>query len=109
MAAGVLLTIGHADPAPPGGPGDRAVRRRGAVPGGDAWFRAALGIGSPWARLATAVFALAATALGATVAVEAQLAVLLAALVLMLAGERYAAWRGPLVGLRQRRAGGWEA
>ena len=48
-------------------------------------------------------------AFGATVAVEAQLAVLLAALVLMLAGERYAAWRWPAGWRRQRRARGWEA
>ncbi len=109
MAAGVLLTIGHATQPHPVG---QAIALSGGVAlflAGDAWFRAALGIGSPWARLATAVFALAATTLGATVAVEAQLAVLLAALVLMLAGERYAAWRWPAGWLRQRRAGGWEA
>ena len=109
MAAGVLLTIGHATQPHPVG---QAIALSGGVAlflAGDAWFRATLGIGSPWARLATAVFALAATALGATVAVEAQLAVLLAALVLMLAGERYAAWRWPAGWLRQRRARGWEA
>ena len=52
-------------------------------------FRRALRIGPGWPRLATAVFALATTALGATVAIEAQLAVLLAALVAMLAAERH--------------------
>jgi low temperature requirement protein LtrA len=109
MAAGVLLTIGHAAQPHPVG---QAIALSGGVAlflAGDAWFRATLGIGSPWIRLATAVFVLAAAALGATVAVEAQLAVLLAALVLMLAGERYAAWRWPAGWLRQRRAGGWEA
>ena len=109
MATGVLLTIGHAAQPHPVG---QAIALSGGVAlflAGDAWFRSALGIGSPWARLATAVFALAATALGAAVAVEAQLAVLLAALVLMLAGERYAAWRWPAGWLRQRRARGWEA
>jgi hypothetical protein len=57
------------------------------------------------------VFALAATALGVSVAVEAQLAVLLGALVAMLAAERYAAptgGLGPLGHSRlRRRAGGW--
>ena len=76
---------------------------------GDAWFRYTLRIGTPWLRLATAVFALAVTALGATVAVEAQLAVLLCALVAMLAGERYVTWRWPVGWLRRGRAGGWEA
>jgi len=111
-AAGLLLTIGHAaQPYPVG----QAIALSGGVAlflAGDAWFRAALRIGSPWPRLATAVFALAATALGVSVAVEAQLAVLLGALVTMLAAERYAAARGGLgrLGrsrLRGRRAGGW--
>jgi low temperature requirement protein LtrA len=109
MAAGVLLTIGHAAQPHPVG---QALALSGGVAlflAGDAWFRATLRIGTPWLRLATAAFALAATALGAAVAVEAQLAVLLAALVLMLAGERYLAWRWPASWLRQRRAGGWEA
>jgi len=109
MAAGVLLTIGHAGQPHPVGQALALSAGVALFLAGDAWFRVALGIGSPWARLATAVFALAAAALGATVAVEAQLAVLLAALVLMLASERYAAWRWPAGWLRQRRAGGWEA
>jgi low temperature requirement protein LtrA len=54
---------------------------------------AARRIGSAWPRYVTAVFALATTALGATVAIEAQLAVLLAGLVAMLAAERYRATR----------------
>jgi low temperature requirement protein LtrA len=112
MAAGVMLTIGHAaQPYPLG----QAITLSGGVAlflAGDAWFRATLRIGSPWPRLATAVFALAATALGVSVAVEAQLAVLLGALVAMLAAERYAAPTGGLgpLGhsrLRRRRAGGW--
>ena len=68
---------------------------------GHAMFRRALGfdargIGPVWPRFGTAVFALATTALGAAVAIEAQLAVLLAGLVAMLAVERRreAGWRG---------------
>jgi low temperature requirement protein LtrA len=109
MAAGVLLTIGHAARPHPVG---QAFALSGGVAlflAGDAWFRYALRIGTPWLRLATAVFALAVTALGAAVAVEAQLAVLLCALVAMLAGERYVTWRWPAGWLRRGRAGGWEA
>jgi low temperature requirement protein LtrA len=113
MAAGVLLTIGRATQPHPVG---QAFALSGGVAlflAGDAWFRATLRIGTPWPRLATAAFALAAAALGATVAVEAQLAVLLAALVAMLAGERYLAGRGRqgrtgLSRLRRGRTGGWE-
>ncbi len=107
MAAGVLLTIGHA--AQPH-PVRQAIVLSGGVAlflAGDAWFRASLRIGTPWPRLATAVFALAATALGATVAVEAQLAVLLGALVAMLAAERYAGASPSR--LRRVRKRGWEA
>jgi low temperature requirement protein LtrA len=107
MAAGVMLTIGSAaEPHPVG----QAIALSGGVAlflAGDAWFRAALRIGTPWPRLATAAFALAATALGATVAVEAQLAVLLGALVAMLAAERYAGASPSR--LRRVRKGGWEA
>jgi low temperature requirement protein LtrA len=113
MAAGVLLTIGHAAQPHPVG---QALALSGGVAlflAGDAWFRATLRIGTPWPRLATAAFALAAAALGATVAVEAQLAVLLAALVTMLAGERYLAGQGRLgrpglPRLRRGHTGGWE-
>ena len=107
MAAGVLLTIGHAAQPHPVG---QAIALSGGVAlflAGDAWFRVALRIGSPWARLVTAVFALAATALGATFAVEAQLAVLLGALVAMLAAERYAGANPSR--LRRVRKRGWEA
>ena len=109
MATGVLLTIGHAAQPHPVG---QAFALSGGVAlflAGDAWFRHTLRIGTPWLRLATAVFALAVTALGATVAIEAQLAVLLCALVAMLAGERYVAWRYPAGWRRRGRAGGWEA
>jgi low temperature requirement protein LtrA len=106
MAAGVMLTIGSAaEPHPV----RQAIALSGGVAlflAGDAWFRAALRIGTPWPRLATAAFALAATALGATVAVEAQLAVLLGALVAMLAAERYAGASPSR--LRRVRKGGWE-
>ena len=55
-----------------------------------ATFCRALRIGPGWLHLGTAVFAVATTALGATVAIEAQLAVLLAGLVAMLAAEQAA-------------------
>jgi low temperature requirement protein LtrA len=89
LAAGVRLTIGNA--AQPH-PTDQALALGGGTAlflAGNAMFRRALRIGPGWPRFATAVFALATTALGATVAIEAQLAVLLAALVAMLAAERH--------------------
>jgi low temperature requirement protein LtrA len=104
LAAGVRLTIGEAAQPHPAG---QAIALSGGVAlflAGDAWFRQVLRIGTPWPRLATAVFALAAAVLGVAVAVEAQLAVLLAALVAMLAWERRAAAGR----LRPRRGGGWE-
>jgi low temperature requirement protein LtrA len=111
MAAGVKLTIGH--PTEPHPVGEALALSAGVALflAGDAWFRAALRIGTPWPRLVTAVFALAATALGVAVAMEAQLAVLVGALVVMLAAERYAAVRGGpgLSRLRRGRAGGWNA
>ena len=55
---------------------------------GHAAFRRALQLGPVWPRLVTALFALATAALGATVAIEAQLIVLLAGLAAMLAAER---------------------
>jgi low temperature requirement protein LtrA len=110
MAAGVLLTIGHAAQPHPVG---QAIALSGGVAlflAGDAWFRAILRIGTPWPRLAAAALALAAAALGATVSVEAQLAVLLGALVAMLAGERHlAAWRLPVGRLWAGHGGGWKA
>jgi low temperature requirement protein LtrA len=88
MAAGVKLTLGHPGQPEPVG---QALALSGGVAlflAGDAWFRATLRLGTSWPRLATAVIALAAAALGATVAIDAQLAVLLAALVAMLALDR---------------------
>jgi hypothetical protein len=107
------LTIGNAAQPHPAG---QALALGGGTAlflAGNAMFRQALGlsalglsarglaarasaarrIGSAWPRYVTAVFALATTALGATVAIEAQLAVLLAGLVAMLAAERYRATR----------------
>jgi low temperature requirement protein LtrA len=105
LAAGVRLTIGEAAQPHPAG---QAIALSGGVAlflAGDAWFRRVLRIGTPWPRLVTAVFALAAAALGVAVAVEAQLAVLLAALVAMLAWER----RTAAGRLQPRRGRGWEA
>jgi len=113
LAAGLKLTIGNA--AQPHSAGQALALGGGTALflAGNAMFRQALGlsalgpsarglaarasaarrIGSAWPRYVTAVFALATTALGATVAIEAQLAVLLAGLVAMLAAERYRATR----------------
>ncbi|HEY6275869.1 MAG TPA: low temperature requirement protein A [Streptosporangiaceae bacterium] len=94
MAAGVKLTLGH--PGQPEPVGQALVLSGGVALflAGDAWFRSTLRLGPPWPRLATAGVALAAAALGATVTIDAQLAVLLAVLVAMLALER----RIPAVG-----------
>jgi low temperature requirement protein LtrA len=89
LAAGVKLTIGQA--AQPH-PARQALALGGGAAlflAGDAFFRRALRIGRAWPRAVTAVFALASTALGATVAIEAQLAVLLAGLATLLAAERH--------------------
>ncbi len=89
MAAGVKLTLGHPGQPEPVG---QALALSGGVAlflAGDAWFRSALRIGTGWPRLVTAGIALAAAALGATVAIGAQLAVLLVALVTMLVVERH--------------------
>ena len=88
LAAGVRLTIGQA--AQPTVPG-RAVALGAGVAlflAGHAAFRWVLRTGPAWPRLVTAGFALATAALGALVAVEAQLVVLLAGLVGLLAAER---------------------
>lgn len=88
LAAGMKLTIGAA--AAP-----HAVSQALALGGGmtlflagDAMFRRALRIGPAWPRFAAAVFALATTALGTTVAIDAQLAAMAAGLVAMLAAEQ---------------------
>ena len=88
LAAGVKLTIGHA--AQPH-PAAQALAIGGGVAlflAGQAAFRRALQLGPVRPRLVTALFALATAALGATVAIEAQLIVLLAGLAAMLAVER---------------------
>jgi len=88
LAAGVRLTIGHA--ARPH-PAAQALAIGGGVAlflAGQAAFRRALQLGPVWPRLVTALFALATAALGATVAIEAQLIVLLAGLAAMLTAER---------------------
>ncbi len=90
LATGVRLTIGNAAQPHPAG---QALALGGGTAlflAGNAMFRRALRIGPGWLRLGTAVFAVATTALGATVAIEAQLAVLLAGLVAMLAAEQAA-------------------
>ncbi|HTT54678.1 MAG TPA: low temperature requirement protein A [Streptosporangiaceae bacterium] len=88
LAAGVKLTIGHA--AQPH-PAAQALAIGGGTAlflAGHAAFRRVLHLGASWPRLVTALFALATAALGATVAIEAQLVVLLAGLVVMLAAEQ---------------------
>ena len=97
LAAGVTLTIGHL--ARPHQVGHAVAVAGGAALflAGSAWLRQVLRIGPIRIRLAGAVFALATAALGAVVAVEAQLAVLLAGIVAMLCAERYGlAGAGPL-------------
>jgi low temperature requirement protein LtrA len=87
LAAGVKVTIGHA--AQPH-PARQALALGVGVAlflAGDAAFREVMGIGRAWVRYAAAVFAVATAALGAAVAVEAQLAVLTAGLVGMLLAE----------------------
>jgi low temperature requirement protein LtrA len=87
LAAGASLTIGNPTGSLPGG----AVAVAGGAAlflAGSAWFRWALRIGPIALRLAGAGFALATAAIGATVTAEAQLAVLLAGIVAMLAAER---------------------
>ncbi|MGE5131528.1 MAG: low temperature requirement protein A [Gemmatimonadota bacterium] len=100
-AAGVSLTIGQATRPHPAG---QAAALAGGVAlflAGVAWFRAALRIGSARPPAAAAVFALVTVVLGITVAIEAQLALLLAGIVAMLGAERYRATAS-----RPGRAGG---
>jgi low temperature requirement protein LtrA len=100
LAAGAFLTIGN--PARPH-PGREALAVGGGAAlflAGSAWFRWALRIRPIGLRLAGAGFALATAALGAAVSVEAQFAVLLAGIVVMLAAERRAS-------ARARAAAGW--
>ena len=90
LAAGVRLTFAHAGHSHPVGQAVAVAAGAALFLAGDASFRRALRIGPIRFRLAAAAFALATAALGATVAVEAQLAVLLAGIVAMLAAERRA-------------------
>ena len=93
LAAGMKLTIGQAaQPHPPG----QALALGAGVAlflAGHAAFRRALHTGPAGPRLVAAAAALATAALGATVAIEAQLVVLLAILVIMLGTERH--WAVP--------------
>jgi low temperature requirement protein LtrA len=98
LAAGVKVTIGHATEPHP-------VRQALALGlgvalflAGDAAFRQVMGIGRVGARYAAAAFAVATAALGAAVAVEAQLAVLTAAMVAMLIAERRLSPGSPATG-----------
>ena len=83
----------NADHRQPGAaaPGGHAIAVAGGAAlflAGNALFRRALRIGpDPALRPGRAVFALATAALGATVAIEAQLAVLLAGMVAMLGAD----------------------
>ena len=98
LAAGVKVTIGHA--AQPH-PARQALALGVGIAlflAGDAAFREVMGMGRPWARYGTAVFAVATAAVGAAVAVEAQLAVLTAGLVGMLLAEHQLAPGPPATG-----------
>jgi low temperature requirement protein LtrA len=93
LAAGTALTIGSAAQSQPAGRAAAVAGGAALFLAGSAWFRWALQIGPVALRLAGAGFALATTALGVAVSVEAQGAVLLTGLVAMLAAERRAGTR----------------
>jgi low temperature requirement protein LtrA len=93
LAAGVSLTIGTPDQPHSGGDAIAVAGGAALFLAGSAWFRWSLRIGPVALRLAGAAFALATTALGVTVSADAQLAVLLAGIVVMLAAERRASAR----------------
>ena len=98
LAAGVKQTIGQA--AHPH-PAAQAVAIGGGTAlflAGHAAFRRALALGPAWPRLVTAGFALATAAIGAAVAIEAQLIVLLAGLATMLGAESLWSRPGPPAG-----------
>jgi hypothetical protein len=88
MAAGAHLTIGSAAAPHPAGQAAALAAGAAAFLAGSAWFRAALRLGPTRLRLAGAAFALATVVLGATVSVQAQIGVLVAGVVVMLAAER---------------------
>ena len=87
LAAGVKLTISHVQ-SHPAAPALAIGGGAALFLAGQAAFRWALHLGTPWLRLAAALFALATAALGATVSIEAQLVVLLAGLAGLLSLER---------------------
>jgi low temperature requirement protein LtrA len=103
LAAGVKLTLGHAGQPHPAGQAVAVAGGAALFLAGSAGFRRALAIGPLGFRLSAAVFALATTALGMTVTVDAQLGVLLAGLVAMLAAERALTTRPG-----RRHAGEWQ-
>lgn len=87
IAAGVKRSIGHPGHAAPAS----ALALAGGVAlflAGDVAFRRTLRIGPSGTRAAAAAASLATTVIGALLAVESQLAALVAALGLMLAAER---------------------
>jgi low temperature requirement protein LtrA len=102
LAAGVKLTLGNAAQPHPVGQAVAVAGGAALFLAGSAGFRRALAIGPLRFRLGAAVFALATTALGATVTIDAQLAVLLAGLVATLTAEQR--WGRSLQGQRVRAA-----
>jgi low temperature requirement protein LtrA len=88
LAAGVKLTLGNAAQPHPVAQAVAVAGGAALFLAGSAGFRRALAIGPVRFRLGAALFALATTALGATVTVDAQLAVLLAGLAATLTAER---------------------
>jgi low temperature requirement protein LtrA len=95
IAAGVHLTIGSAAEAHPAGQAVTVAAGAALFLIGNAWYRRALRLGPAGYRLGGAAFALATTPVGVAASALAQLAVLLAGLVLMLAAEHYHAARHP--------------
>jgi low temperature requirement protein LtrA len=87
IAAGVYLTIGSAVQAHPAGQAVTVAAGAALFLAGNAWYRRALRLGPVGYRLGGAAFALATTPVGVAVSALAQLALLLAGLVLMLAAE----------------------
>jgi low temperature requirement protein LtrA len=92
IAAGVKLTVGHAGQPHPAAAVALACGAALFL-AGNAGFRRALRIGPARPRLLASLGALATAALGAAVAVEAQLAVLVGGFVAMLCAEHYARGR----------------
>ena len=95
MAAGVKLAIGQAGRPHPAAAIALACGAALFL-AGHAWFRRVLRIGPVLPRIVAALAALATAALGATVTVEAQLAVLVAGIAALLSAEHYAARSQPV-------------